>query len=61
MSCVTGDGTFRSSNTVSLQLIEKTLLLSVLNCAGCKIGFGCYHSTHGGLGSYGCVLAQIWG
>ena len=32
----------------------------MLNCAGCEVGFGCYHATHVGLGSYGCVLIQIW-
>ena len=32
----------------------------MLNCAGCEVGFGCYHATHVGLGSYGCVLVQIW-
>ena len=61
MSCATGDGTFGWSNAASLHLIEKTLLLFMLNCAGCEVGFGCYRSTYVGLGSYGCVLAQIWG
>ena len=40
--------------------LKKALLLFMLNCAGCEVGFGCYHATHVGLGSYGCVLIQIW-
>ena len=43
ISCATGDGTFGWSNSVSLHLMKKRVLLLMLNCAGCHVGFRCYH------------------
>ena len=59
ISRATGDGTLAWSNAAALDLFKKALLLFMLNCAGCEVGFGCYHATHVGLGSYGSVLVQI--
>ena len=36
---------------------KKTLVQFMLNCAGCRVGFGCYV----GVGTYGLGIAHMWG
>ena len=53
ISYATGDAIFGWSNAVSLYLMKNTLLLIMLYCARCQVGFGCYHCIHVGAGTNG--------